>query len=352
MENSENEKRPPFFNQSNAISNSIYKTESATALKTIKFGMYKLAKLWDDNDLFEKKYSKVDLFDLNNWQKNENYDFSWEDFTCDFSVKEFCDTLKITYGGKQRSEIKKAISKAMNEFIMLSTLEKAEWYPWFVKATYNYDKKVKDKKEIMFVFNPAILAIALGQTEQYTNLELEILGKLKSLYAIRYYEIIKSRYNMKGKKKYGNEDGKWDTALLTIDFIKEYMQIPENAYANRWDNFKSRVIVLPIKEINESCPNLHVEVEYVKVGKKIEGIILHCSEKVITKQISKDDSLATRKQIEEVNNDQIRIQQMKDKYPNEWAEYEIKAKETNKLPFLFGLDFQVFESMEKDGFKI
>lgn len=343
-----------FYNQANLITNSLYKTDSPTALKIIKYSLYKLDKLWKDNDIHKKNYNKINLFEPDNWIKTESLDFDWNDFTIEFSINEFCDALKITYGGKQRSNIINTISKAMKEAIMLYTDKRSEWYSWFIKAVFNESRK--NSKDIKLIFNPAVLAIALGETDQYTNLELEILGKLTSLYSIRYYELIKSRYNMKGKIKYGNKPGEWKTDMMTIDFIRQYMQISDNEYENRMDNFKKNVIEKPIEEINKITSNLHVEIEYFREsgrGKKISGIILHCSEKVITRVISKKDSFDIKTSKIEMNESERQLYMMKDKYPDEWKKYEKIALESG-LPFMSGifLDTKIYNDMIQDGFDL
>lgn len=339
-----------FYNQANLITNSLYKTESATALKIIKFCLYKLDKFWKNNNIHEKNYGSINLFEPDNWSSTENLDFNWNDFTCKFSISEFRDALKITKGGKQETLIINSISNAMKEAIMLSSDKKSEWYSWFIKVSYD---KTKKNSEIKLIFNPAVLAIALQKTEQYSNLELEILGKLNSLYAIRYYELVKSRYNMKGKTKYGNKPGEWKTDLLTVDFLRKYMQISENEYSQRIDNFKKYVIEKPIEEINRISTNLQINVEYIKESKKISGIILHCNEKVITRTIHKSDSKEMKKAKIEMNESELQLIKLKNKYPKEWESYEKKVLES-KLPFKTGifLETKIYNDMIQDGFKI
>lgn len=340
---SEKKENSPYLNQSNIISTSFYKTTSVTAIRTIKYGLYNLSQRWKKNKIYEKKYKNINLFEMTNW-KDDNFD--WEDFSCDFSVVDYCENLNISYGGKQRNEIKKAISKATKEIIMISNEVESEWFPWFVKAIYKYDNSNPDTNEIKLVFHPGIIAVALGQTENYSHLELEILGKLKSIYAIRYYELIKSRYNMKGKAKYKNKAGSWSTELLTIEFLKEFLNIPASAYANRMDNFKSRVINLPIKEINESCENIHVEIEYIKEGKgnKLKGVILHCSEKEnLVKNIDDVKEIATYK-----DDTNILIEEYQKKYSDKWDKMR-EELEKSSLPFMQGvlLDMLVVEELKK-----
>lgn len=346
-------KKELYYNQSNLITNSLYKTESSTALKLIKYSLFKLDKYWKDNEIYKKNYEQIDLFEPSNWKKTEEFDFSWEDFTCTFTIGDFCNDLKISCGGNQRKFIEKAINTALKESIMLSSQEKTDWFPWFVKASFEQEKNYK---QIKFIFNPAILAIALSETKYYTNLELEMLGKLNSLYAIRFYELIKSRYNMKGKYKYGNSSGEWKTDLLTFEFIRDYLQIPEGKYSERMDNFRKYVINNPINEINKYATTFQVNVEYIKGGRKgtlLVGIVLHCKEKIKLRTIKKEEQSDFKYLKAEQNETDLSILKMKEKYPMEWQNYE-KIETAGDKPFMIGMfkDAAIYESMIKDGFVI
>lgn len=310
---------PAYIQQSNVVSTTFCKITSVTSYRLIRCGLYLLSKNYD-----AKKYDTRYLKNPDYWN-----DIDWSDFSCDFSVPEFCEILNTADGSYQRKEIKKAISEAMKEQILIS--EKSEktgeiindWYTWFVHAQYVENTANKSKKEIKLRFNPGVLGIALDHNNKYSHLELEILGSLSSVYALRIYELIKSFYNMKGEEKWGNKKGEWKTNWFDIPQLRAFLDISPMKYSGRTDNLIKKAVKEPVEQINEVCKQkkraLHVdyEVERGGKGKAIKRIRFLCSE-IERFKISKADSDNTKELKRQINKEEEEMAYLKDKYKDDW----------------------------------
>ena len=98
-----------------------------------------------------------------------------------------------------------------------------------------------------------------GMLENFTRIKLLETKKLRSVYAIRLYEITQ----------------KWSTGLtiLSIDELRRVFNV-EDKYP-RFAELKRRVIEAAVKEVNLNSPK-HIEVEYQKRGRKITHVKFFC----------------------------------------------------------------------------
>lgn len=109
----------------------------------------------------------------------------------------------------------------------------------------------------------------LIQLSAFTQFQLKNVIKMKSGYAIRIYELLKQ---WPGK----------ETKKLEMGHLREILGL-EDEYT-RFTDFERRVIKPAVKEINDKS-DLKVSYEKVKVGKRIDAIILHYEEKEIDEKI-------------------------------------------------------------------
>lgn len=351
MKKNKNKDVPAYVKTSTTVAKAKTKTFSPTSMKLITYGLYKLAYSFK-----AEKYKDINLFNKKNWRED-----MWEDFTCSFSTKEFCDALGLSDGGQQRIQIETAIDKVFDEKIKLSNEEETRWFHWFEDALYYHPKSselevsdigVSKDKSILLTFHPGVLAIALNQTAGYAYIDLQSYGKLKSTYALKWYQIIKSRYNMKGK--WGNSYNQWTTEDMTIKDLKEMFNIGINLYEGRTNNLLTKVLKNPIKEINESGFNFTAEIIYKRgQNNRVESFFLRCTEtltpRILPKTASKEDKEIARE------NDEfdLNIEKMKQKYPDEWKDYEKKVSVKSQMPlFSMFIDSEVYSKMLEDGFKI
>lgn len=331
-----------YVNASTEVATAKTKTFSPISMKLITYGLYKLAYSFDVS-----KYKDVNLLNKKNWSAD-----SWDDFTCSFSTKEFCDALGIVDGGKQRVLIEAAIDKAFEEKIKLKNENQTRWFPWFVEAFYYHpvssslesDIGESEDKSITFTFHPGVLAIALNQTEGYAHIDLQSYGKLRSTYSLKWYQIIKARYNMKGK--WGNALNQWTTEDMTVDELRDLFGISPELYAERTNNLLQKALRNPIKEINEAGFDFSAEIVY-KRGKnnRVESFRILCTES------GSGNSLADEApDISETDSLEAEANMMKKKYPDEWAECRKSVEAKSQMPlFSMFVDQEILSMMKKKG---
>ena len=341
----------PYVKTSTTIAKAKTKTFSPTSMKLITYGLYKLAYSFNT-----EKYKSLNLLNKKSWKED-----MWDDFTCSFTTKEFCDSLGLSDGGQQRIQIESAIDKAFDEKIKLQNDDETRWFPWFVEALYYHPKSSEltasdvgesKNKSISLTFHPGVLAIALNQASGYAYIDLQSYGKLKSTYALKWYQILKSRYNMKGK--WGNSYNQWDTEEMTIKELKEMFSIGLNLYEGRTNNLLTKVLKNPIKEINESGFNFTAEIIYKRgQNNRVESFFIRCTENITPRILPKTASKEDKETARENDDFDLKIEKMKQKYPDEWKEYEKKVSVKSQMPlFSLFVDAEVFSKMSEDGFRI
>ena len=273
------------FRQPNIISRAPITTNSTLAMKTVKYGLFKIL---SSNNL--DKYENINLLSFDNIKPEY-----WKDFTAEFSLTEFAKDLNLSLGGPQRKVMQNFVNTAkQTESIVLKLDDDhVKIFPWFNEIDIN-------KGKVMMTFSPQVIHLTMREKNFYSKLNLSVIGALTSTSAIRYYELIMSYYNMVGKKIYGNNPGEWDTKEYSIDELREYLNIEKDLYPRPCD-FKTRCVVSPIEELRKNIPNLSIEIEDVKLGKKIEGFIFHCKEITPKKLIKKDDNIEEVNQKKELN---------------------------------------------------
>lgn len=268
------EKKDLYLYQSNAVSKTVCRFSNSTTYKLIKYGCLVLSDKFDTGDtmLTLDHYRSLNLMDKNNWSK-----IHFSDFTVEFSVYDFVNTLDIPDGGKTRKDVVKLIDDVFTEKIMLENGQDLQWFSWFVEGTYS-----SKTKKISFTFNPGVIGVALLDTKRYTHLELFLIGKLKSIYSLRIYELCKSFYNMKGR--YGNDRNRWETAEYSVDFLKEFFGLDKTAYDGRVNNFLTYCIKKPLEELNRICSEKNINLSVSPIVRRgtrntVKTISFLCEEK-------------------------------------------------------------------------
>ena len=113
----------------------------------------------------------------------------------------------------------------------------------------------------------------------YTTYSIKTMFPLSSEYAWRLLESLLEYqgYFKKGKKKVYCE--------LSLDEVRFRLNVPEGQYAGRMSNFRSRVLDLPIKDINEKT-EYKVWYDVMKTGRKVTGFRFWLEKKQEEKQIT------------------------------------------------------------------
>lgn len=102
------------------------------------------------------------------------------------------------------------------------------------------------------------------QNEKYARLKLENSLALSSTYAINLLNyLLEYRYHA------DRHGGKF-WREVDMDELRFVLAVPKNTYVGKINNFRSRVLDNPIKEINEKLP-YHIDYAVIKTGRKVTG---------------------------------------------------------------------------------
>ncbi|MGV8027396.1 MAG: RepB family plasmid replication initiator protein [Anaerolineaceae bacterium] len=136
-------------------------------------------------------------------------------------------------------------------------------------------------------FDPKLKPFLLRLKERFTTYKLENVIRLKSVYSIRIYELLK-QYQSIGKR------------TITIELLKNMLRIGPKEYV-LYGHFKDRVLNVAYKEINEKT-DIAFEFREKKLGRKVNEI-----EFVIDKKETESKSNELKRQRE------VRKQEKEDK---------------------------------------
>ena len=156
------------------------------------------------------------------------------------------------------------LSDGCGGFMLYHIYQKMHYYPE-KGLLIKFDDEMK----------PYILDI-IGKA--YTTYSIKTVFPLSSEYAWR---LLESLLEKKGYLKQGNKKAYCD---LTIEEVRFRLNVPDNLYKGRIDNFRSRVLDLPIKDINEKT-EYKVWYEVIKTGRRISGFRFWLTNKTAKKQI-------------------------------------------------------------------
>lgn len=126
---------------------------------------------------------------------------------------------------------------------------KANWFSWF--------EYKKNEGRIVCSFHPKLKPYLLDLQESFTRYSLENILRMKSVYSIRVYELIKSWEGKGGFK-------------ISVDDFRS-MMVSENKYPIYGD-LKRRVLNQSLQEIN-SLTDVRVTFEEKKDGRKVTDLV-------------------------------------------------------------------------------
>jgi len=127
-------------------------------------------------------------------------------------------------------------------------------------------------------FDPELKPFLLRLKERFTTYRLENVMKLRSIYSIRIYELLKQYQNI-GKR------------VITIESLRKMLGIDPKEYKT-YNNLKRKVILVAHKEINEKT-DIRFEFREIKLGRKVNEI-----EFIIQKKEAKNKSEELKRQRE------------------------------------------------------
>ena len=145
--------------------------------------------------------------------------------------------------------------------------KKVRWIkiPWVTRCEYNSDIGVAIK------LNDELKPFLINLKDHYTQYTLDSILVMKSVYAIRIYELLQSEIMTRILPRAGTD------IELSVETLKECCGCESKAY-NTFSNFRHRVIDIAIKEINEKTLYT-LSYDYVKKGKMVVGLVFHINMK-------------------------------------------------------------------------
>ena len=176
--------------------------------------------------------------------------------TYTFNIKDMCDVLNIPSHGNDLKYFKDTILNLKNKSFWLKTETAETTCSWIAKARLPHDNKDIIEIQLDEDLKPFLLLLK----ENFTMYSLENALCFDSKYSMRIYEILKSYQYKKN-------------VVFTIDELKYKLSI-EDKY-NRFNHFKTRVLDIAVKEINEYS-DIIIDYNVLKKGNKsfaIEFII-------------------------------------------------------------------------------
>lgn len=170
----------------------------------------------------------------------------------EFSIVEFCKVCGIDYAnGKNYGNIKKTIKSLNDKSIWVKLEDGGETTMRWIERPYINKNSGVIKIKLDELMKPYLLQLQ----ERFTQYELIYTLPMKSQYAIRFYELLKS-YEWK----------------KTADFeIEELKRMLNAEHYTRFYDFKKKVLEIAMKEIADYT-DLDVEYTLKKKGKQFTNI--------------------------------------------------------------------------------
>ena len=114
---------------------------------------------------------------------------------------------------------------------------------------------------IQFDNNMKPYILDLFQSNGYTKINIEQIFPLMSAYAVRLVELLLQFQGTKQKRL---------SRKMNIEDLRFALNVPEDSYADRMDNFRKKVIEEPINEINKKT-EYEMSYSIIKTGRKVTG---------------------------------------------------------------------------------
>ena len=190
--------------------------------------------------IIEHRLFRLAIADLRPKLKNSlYYDEEFRPFH--MTAKEVLDQFQGEEGGERHSlyeRIFEAHKNMMGSYVQIGTARNHRLFPVFEEISFN----VKDGLFIQFHKHMRKFLLDL-EHGGYTKSFLKLAFSLSSTYALILLELM---LQFQGMQKNGRIERDLDMEELRFS-----MDVPENAYGGRIDNFRRRVLDAAIREINE-----------------------------------------------------------------------------------------------------
>jgi hypothetical protein len=119
------------------------------------------------------------------------------------------------------------------------------------------DKEVRKAGKLYYSFDPLLVQHVLAP-RVWARLNVHVVMKLRSKYAVTLYEILEA---------YANRESK--ICVASLDEVRGWLKVPEDSSYNGWKDFRRRVIEPAVDEINKHSDEAGFVVDYqaIRQGK-------------------------------------------------------------------------------------
>lgn len=185
----------------------------------------------------------------------------------------------------------KALTKSLNSKVIELPSKEDEYYHISLVSSCKYIPK----EQIIYIeFHKDLMPFILNLKDSYTTYQIVNILNLKSIYAIRFYELLRKDYNIQ-------KDSIHKTARKNyeLNYLFDIFQIPKSLQAI--SKLKEKILEVAQREIN-SKTDLHFDYELdekSKIGKKFTKVKFTIRENHDINQDSKSTSYY-KKRIQEV----------------------------------------------------
>lgn len=174
------------------------------------------------------------------------------------NVRDFARIADISEDGLY-SDLQAITKRLMQRIITIRDIEKSHLIQvaWLGAAKYEFNKGTVDLS-----FHPHLKPFMLELKKNFTILRLSDVLSLKSIYAIRIFELLK-QYEEIGRR------------TVKLEELKELCGIKPEQY-QMYHDFKRKVLDIAVREINEKTP-ISIKYQEVKSSRKITEICFSIS---------------------------------------------------------------------------
>lgn len=221
--------------------------------------MNKLSVVAKSNDLIEARYKlslneqRLILLLISIIQPDDD---DFHDY--DLHVSEFAIMFGIECVKDIHARVEEAAKNLVGKRLDLSVGNQREYVAWFSHAKY-----IEGKGVINISFHKSLKPYLLQLKSRFTKYKLNSVVKFKSSYSIKLYELLKSYEYL------GNGDGFYREFGLVE--LKNVFGVEKGEY-EIFSNFKNRIIVISVKEINQYSDIFISLVDYIKEGRAVDRI--------------------------------------------------------------------------------
>lgn len=136
-------------------------------------------------------------------------------------------------------------------------------YQWLSMAVYN-----PDEDTLLIRLHDELRPYVLEVQKAFKSIAIRDIARLQGRYSLRIFELVISRMDQ------ANKDGYWFYEI-SIAEIRTIFKIGPNEYT-RTEALRRRTIDEPIQEINSSGLGLNIRPEYMRRGRNLFAVRLHC----------------------------------------------------------------------------